>query len=84
MKRRQTRIEKLQAIVGASYVKTDFDSLANWASDATRQYAPAATAIVFPSSSEEVQAIVKLAILPGQSHQKSFTINDLKKGVVNA
>ena len=56
-------IEKLQAIVGASYVKTDLDSLANWASDATRQYAPAATAIVFPATTEEVQAIVKLANL---------------------
>lgn len=63
MKRRQTMIEKLQAIVGASYVKTDLDSLANWASDATRQYAPAATAIVFPATTEEVQAIVKLANL---------------------
>jgi FAD/FMN-containing dehydrogenase len=56
-------IEKLHAIVGATHVKTDVDSLANWACDATRQYAPAATAIVFPGSTEEVQAIVKLANL---------------------
>lgn len=56
-------IEKLQAIVGVTHVKTDADSLANWACDATRQYAPAATAIVFPASTEEVQAIVRLANL---------------------
>lgn len=56
-------IEKLQAIVGVTHVKTDADSLANWACDATRHYAPAATAIVFPASTEEVQAIVRLANL---------------------
>ena len=56
-------IEKLQAIVGATHVKIDADSLANWACDATRHYAPAATAIVFPASTEEVQAIVRLANL---------------------
>ena len=63
MNRYQTMIERLQAIVGATHVKTDVDSLANWACDASRQYAPAATAIVFPASTEEVQAIVKLANL---------------------
>lgn len=63
MNRHQTMIEKLQAIVGATHVKTDIDSLANWACDATRQYAPAATAIVFPASTKEVQAIVELANL---------------------
>lgn len=50
MNRHQTMIERLQAIVGATHVKTDVDSLANWACDATRQYAPVATAIVFPST----------------------------------
>jgi len=63
MNRHQTMIERLQAIVGATHVKNDVDSLANWACDASRQYAPAATAIVFPASTEEVQAIVKLANL---------------------
>lgn len=58
-----TMIEQLQAIVGAAHVKTDADSLANWACDATRQYTPAASAIVFPASTEEVQAIVRLANL---------------------
>lgn len=63
MNRPHTMIEKLQAIVGANHVKTDADSLTNWACDASRQYAPVATAIVFPASTEEVQAIVKLANL---------------------
>ena len=63
MNRHQAMIKRLQAIVGATHVKTDVDSLANWACDASRQYAPAATAIVFPASTEEVQAIVKLANL---------------------
>lgn len=57
----QTVIEKLQAIVGASRVKTDADSLKTWGGDWTRHYTPAASAIVFPGSTEEVQAIVKLA-----------------------
>jgi len=63
MNRHQTMIERLQAIVGATHVKNDVDSLANWACDASRQYAPAATAIVFPASTEEGQAIVNLANL---------------------
>ena len=63
MNRHRNTIEKLQAIVGATHVKTDYDSLANWAGDATTQYTLAATAIVFPASTEEVQGIVKLANL---------------------
>lgn len=54
-------IEKLQAIVGETTVKIDADSLKIWGCDWTKHYTPAASAIVFPASTEEVQAIVKLA-----------------------
>jgi FAD/FMN-containing dehydrogenase len=54
-------IKKLQTIVGEPHVKTDANSLKIWGCDWTKQYTPAASAIVFPASTEEVQAIVKLA-----------------------
>ncbi len=54
-------IKKLQAIVGEIRVKTDPDSLKTWGCDWTKHYTPDASAIVFPASTEEVQAIVQLA-----------------------
>lgn len=57
----QAIIEKLQAIVGQTRVKTDAESLTTWGCDWTKHYTPAASAIVFPASTEEVQAIVQLA-----------------------
>lgn len=57
----QIIVEKLQAIVGETRVKTDADSLKIWGSDWTKHYTPNASAIVFPATTEEVQAIVKLA-----------------------
>jgi glycolate oxidase subunit GlcD len=57
----QAIIEKLQAIVGHTRVKTDAESLTTWGCDWTKHYTPAASAIVFPASTEEVQAIVQLA-----------------------
>lgn len=57
----QAIIEKLQAIVGEAHLKTDADSLKIWGCDWTKHYTPDASAILFPSSTEEVQAIVKLA-----------------------
>ncbi len=57
----QAIITKLQAIVGATRVKTDADSLKTWGCDWTKHYTPDASAIVFPASTEEVQAIVLLA-----------------------
>ncbi len=57
----QAIVEKLQGIVGEAHVKTDADSLTTWGSDWTRHYTPDASAILFPSSTEEVQAIVRLA-----------------------
>ncbi len=54
-------LDALKNIVGENRVKTDADSLENWGKDHTKYFAPHASAIVFPSSTEQVQAIVKLA-----------------------
>jgi FAD/FMN-containing dehydrogenase len=54
-------LEQLAAIVGEQRVKTDQDSLQTWGKDWTKHFEPNPSVIVFPSSTEEVQAIVKLA-----------------------
>ncbi|RZI82461.1 MAG: FAD-binding oxidoreductase [Rubrivivax sp.] len=54
-------LARLIALVGEQRVKVDADSLAHWGGDWTRVYRPAPSAIVFPSTTEEVQAIVRLA-----------------------
>ena len=45
----------------ASQIKTDSESLEYWGKDWTKHFAPAAAAIVFPKTTEQVQAIVLLA-----------------------
>jgi glycolate oxidase subunit GlcD len=45
----------------ASQIKTDSESLEHWGKDWTKHFAPAASAIVFPKNTEQVQAIVLLA-----------------------
>lgn len=45
----------------ASQIKTDSESLEHWGKDWTKHFAPAASAIVFPKTTEQVQAIVLLA-----------------------
>ena len=54
-------LSQLTAIVGDNRIKTDADSLANWGRDHTKHFEPNPSVIVFPSSTEQVQAIVKLA-----------------------
>ncbi len=44
-----------------SQIKTDADSLDYWGKDWTKHFDPNACAIVFPKSTEQVQAVVKLA-----------------------
>ncbi|MFU8926282.1 FAD-binding oxidoreductase [Acinetobacter puyangensis] len=51
----------LQQIVGENRVKTDADSLENWGKDHTKYFDPKPSAIVFPATTEQVQAIVQLA-----------------------
>src|SRR5690606_13705838 len=54
-------IADLSAIVGADRVKSDSDSLAAFGRDWTRAYEPRPSAIVFPASVDEVQALVRYA-----------------------
>ena len=57
----QSLLVALAEIVGADRVLTDAESLAHYGKDWTRMIEPAPSAIVFPGSAEEVQALVKLA-----------------------
>ena len=54
-------LEQLAAIVGEQRVKTDAESLQVWGKDWTKHFEPNPSVIVFPASTEEVQAIVRLA-----------------------
>lgn len=63
-------IDELKSLVEPGKVLTDTDSLQAYGKDWTRQYAPAPSAIVFPKTTEQVQAIVlwanrhKVALVP--------------------
>ena len=62
MKLMQQALEAaLAGVVGAERVKTDADSLQIFGKDWTKVYEPKPTAIVFPGTAADVQAIVKLA-----------------------
>ena len=52
---------QLKAIVGEDKVRTDADSLEAFGKDWTKIYPPNPSAIVFPKTTEQVQAIVKFA-----------------------
>lgn len=54
-------LEQLAAIVGEQRVKTDAESLQVWGKDWTKHFEPNPSVIVFPATTEEVQAIVKIA-----------------------
>lgn len=54
-------IEQLTAIFGRAKVRTDHDSLQHFGCDATKIYTIAPLAIVFPTRTEQVQSLVKLA-----------------------
>ena len=56
-------IQKLQQVhdFDPTQIKTDAESLAHWGKDWTKHFAPAASAIVFPKTTEQVQTIVLLA-----------------------
>ena len=54
-------LTQLTQIVGENRIKTDADSLENWGKDHTKHFDPKPSIIVFPSSTEQVQAIVQLA-----------------------
>lgn len=54
-------VEGLKKILEEGKVRTDEESLNSHGKDWTKIYAPKPTAIVFPKTTEDVQAIVKLA-----------------------
>lgn len=54
-------IDELKTLVEPGKVLTDADSLNAYGKDWTKQYAPAPSAIVFPKTIEQVQAIVRWA-----------------------
>ena len=63
-------LDSLQQIVGADKVRQDDEALATFGTDWTKVYQPQPSAIVFPKTIEQVQAIVclanehKLALVP--------------------
>lgn len=54
-------LTQLTAILGENRIKTDTDSLQNWGRDHTKHFDPNPSVIVFPSTTEQVQDIIKLA-----------------------
>ena len=54
-------LKQLVETVGTDWVKTDTDDLQHYGKDWTSVFQPDPVAIVFPSSIEEVQQVVRLA-----------------------
>ena len=54
-------IDALHEIFSSNRVKTDAESLQHWGRDWTRSFAVAPRAVVFPESTDEVVALVRLA-----------------------
>ena len=61
MSTEQNIISALEGVVESGKVRTDDESLQSHGKDWTKIYAPKPLAIVFPKTTEQVQAIVKLA-----------------------
>lgn len=73
----ESLLQQLTAIVGEQRVKTDPDTLQNWGRDWTKHFEPNPSVIVFPASTEDVQAIVKLA----NQHQMAVTPSGGRTGL---
>jgi FAD/FMN-containing dehydrogenase len=63
--------ERLATAIPAARIATDDDSLQRYGRDWTRYTEPHASAVVFPTSTEEVAALVKLA---ATEHMPSFPL----------
>jgi FAD/FMN-containing dehydrogenase len=70
-------IEELKTLVEPGKVLTDTDSLVTYGKDWTKQYPPAPSAIVFPKTAEQVQAIVLWA----NRHQVALTPSGGRTGL---
>jgi FAD/FMN-containing dehydrogenase len=77
-------VEQLTAIVGADKFSVDPADLQTFGRDWTRAFPPAPSAIVFPRSIEQVQAIVKLANTEGLALVPSGGRTGLSGGAVAA
>lgn len=77
-------VEQLTAIVGADKFSVDPADLQTFGRDWTRAFPPAPAAIVFPRSTEQVQAIVKLANAEGLALVPSGGRTGLSGGAVAA
>ena len=54
-------LDRLHAIVGADFLRTDADSLAQYGRDRTKNWVAAPCAVVLPADAQQVQALVRLA-----------------------
>ncbi|KAA8731672.1 FAD-binding oxidoreductase [Acinetobacter qingfengensis] len=54
-------LNTIRSIVGEQRVKTDTDTLLTWGKDHTKHFAPDPSVVVFPATTEEVAALVKVA-----------------------
>jgi len=75
-------VEQLTAIVGADKFSTDPADLQTFGRDWTRAFPPAPSAIVFPRSIEQVQALVRLANAEGLALVPSGGRTGLSGGAV--
>lgn len=73
----ESLLQQLSAIVGEQRVKTDHDSRMTWGKDWTKHFEPNPSVIVFPATTEEVQAVVKLA----NQHQIAITPSGGRTGL---
>lgn len=80
----QAVIDQLVAIVGADKVRTDSESLDTFGKDWTKIYPPNPSAIVFPKTTQHVQAIVQLANEHGFALVPSGGRTGLSAGAVAA
>ncbi len=74
----------LDEIFSAKQLARDSDSLANWGRDWTRDKSPAPSAVVFPDSAEQVQALVRKARETGTALVPSGGRTGLSGGAVAA
>lgn len=77
-------LEKLEAIVGQDWVKTSAEDLQNYGKDWTKIYPANPLAVVLPSSTDEVIALVQLANLQGIALVPSGGRTGLSGGAVAA
>ena len=76
--------EFLDEIFSTKQLARDSDALANWGRDWTRDKSPAPSAVVFPDTAEQVQALVRKAVETGTALVPSGGRTGLSGGAVAA